>query len=219
MSVQSLNERFLAARRNDPILKEREVALQRLDLAIDKQREIAINLSEALSFYQEFAGLLDQLRSTVKEVSVMIAVPDLSQITVLICQFNRVNEQWVMARRQEAQNMLNTMQMEDLSLRQSQQSPTQGHLQSERGRATVSEDIDEVDRLLQAADEEEEDLAPINAQSARQQPKSPATPSAGTPRRAPQQPQEQQRGSHPTPRTIRAQQPGQWKVGDPIKFG
>ena len=51
------------------MLKEREEALQRLDVALSKHQEIRQNLTEALNFYREFANLLDQLRATVREVS------------------------------------------------------------------------------------------------------------------------------------------------------
>ena len=66
--LQETNEKFIAARQNDPIQRQREEVLQRFEIAFSKQQEIALNLSEALQFYQDFAKLLDQLRNTVREV-------------------------------------------------------------------------------------------------------------------------------------------------------
>ena len=66
--IRKTNEDFLAVRRSDPVLRDREEALQKLDLAIAKHQEIAVNISEALHFYKDFATLLDQLRGTVREV-------------------------------------------------------------------------------------------------------------------------------------------------------
>lgn len=91
------NEKFVAARQNDPILQEREEALQRLDIAMSKHSEILNNLSEALQFYQDFAKLLDQLRDTVRE--------------------------WVHARRTEAQGLVNALNMESMTIQETSQSP------------------------------------------------------------------------------------------------
>ena len=66
--ITRTNEEFLAARKTDPILKEREESFQKFDVALSKHQEIAVNLTEALRFYQDCARLLDQLRNTVKEV-------------------------------------------------------------------------------------------------------------------------------------------------------
>lgn len=67
--ITKTNEAFLNSRKSDPITKQREQVLQRLDVALSKHQEILVNLSEALQFYQDFAKLLDQLRATVREVS------------------------------------------------------------------------------------------------------------------------------------------------------
>lgn len=97
--MQFTNAKFTAARQNDPVLKEREEALQRLDIAMAKHSEILNNLSEALQFYQDFAKLLDQLRDTVRE--------------------------WVSARRAEAQGLVNALNMEAMSIQETSQSPLQ----------------------------------------------------------------------------------------------
>lgn len=66
--MQETNRQFIAARQNDPIQRQREEVLQRFEIAFSKHQEIALNLREALQFYQDFAKLLDQLRNTVREV-------------------------------------------------------------------------------------------------------------------------------------------------------
>ncbi|KAG6837382.1 hypothetical protein H0H93_010540 [Arthromyces matolae] len=48
--IQRRNEPFLQSRKDDPIVKEREYALQSLDLAYHKYREITRNLEEGLKF-------------------------------------------------------------------------------------------------------------------------------------------------------------------------
>ena len=46
MNVQNRNKQFLDSRRDDPSVKERGQALQSLDLAYFKYREITRNLDE-----------------------------------------------------------------------------------------------------------------------------------------------------------------------------
>ncbi|KAG5341599.1 hypothetical protein C0989_009080 [Termitomyces sp. Mn162] len=48
--IQRLNELFLRSRKDDPAVKEREHALQNLDLAYHKYREIMGNLDEGIKF-------------------------------------------------------------------------------------------------------------------------------------------------------------------------
>jgi programmed cell death 6-interacting protein len=59
---------FLQARRTDPALKAREQALQNLDLAYHKFREILVNLQEGLKFYSDLSKLLTELRDACKQV-------------------------------------------------------------------------------------------------------------------------------------------------------
>lgn len=48
MGLQRLNELFLRSRRDDPAVKDREHALQNLDLAYHKYKEIMGNLDEGI---------------------------------------------------------------------------------------------------------------------------------------------------------------------------
>lgn len=73
--IQSTNEAFIRARREDPTLKLREDALQSLDLAYSKYREIFTNLQEGLKFYSSFSLLLSQLRDGCKQVSSFVPSP------------------------------------------------------------------------------------------------------------------------------------------------
>lgn len=65
---QTANEAFVRARRDDPQLKAREQALQDLDTAYHKYREISVNLQEGLKFYLDMAKLLGELRDACKQV-------------------------------------------------------------------------------------------------------------------------------------------------------
>ncbi|KAH9849704.1 BRO1-domain-containing protein [Lenzites betulinus] len=68
--LQSLQERhvqFIQSRREDAVVKERELALQSLDLAYHKYREIVRNLEEGQKFYNEFSALLSEFRVLCKD--------------------------------------------------------------------------------------------------------------------------------------------------------
>ncbi|KAG5728797.1 hypothetical protein E4T56_gene6254 [Termitomyces sp. T112] len=64
--IQRLNELFLRSRKDDPAVKEREHALQNLDLAYHKYREIMGNLDEGIKFYNDLATILLQFKETCK---------------------------------------------------------------------------------------------------------------------------------------------------------
>ncbi|KAH8092591.1 pH-response regulator [Cristinia sonorae] len=66
-TIKERNELFLRSRKDDPIVKEREHALQSLDLAYHKYKEITRNLDEGLKFYNDFSGILTQFRESCKE--------------------------------------------------------------------------------------------------------------------------------------------------------
>ncbi|KAF9820903.1 hypothetical protein IEO21_01130 [Rhodonia placenta] len=66
-SIKQRNEVFLQSRKEDPSVKEREYALQSLDLAYHKYKEITRNLDEGLKFYNDFAGVLTQFRDSCAE--------------------------------------------------------------------------------------------------------------------------------------------------------
>ncbi|KAH9838254.1 BRO1-domain-containing protein [Rhodofomes roseus] len=65
--IKERNELFLQSRREDTSIKEREHALQSLDLAYHKYKEITRNLDEGLKFYNDFATILTQFRDTCKD--------------------------------------------------------------------------------------------------------------------------------------------------------
>ncbi|EIW57583.1 BRO1-domain-containing protein [Trametes versicolor FP-101664 SS1] len=68
--LQSLQDRhalFMQSRKDDAAVKERELALQSLDLAYHKYREIVRNLEEGQKFYNEFSALLSEFRALCKD--------------------------------------------------------------------------------------------------------------------------------------------------------
>ncbi|EPQ54076.1 BRO1-domain-containing protein [Gloeophyllum trabeum ATCC 11539] len=66
-AIKARNDSFLQSRREDPNVKEREHALQSLDLAYHKYREIRRNLEEGIQFYNDLAGMLAEFRESCKE--------------------------------------------------------------------------------------------------------------------------------------------------------
>ncbi|TFK72898.1 BRO1-domain-containing protein [Pluteus cervinus] len=64
--VKVTNDAFLQSRKDDPAVKEREHALQSLDLAYHKYREIRRNLDEGYKFYNDLAGILLQFKEACK---------------------------------------------------------------------------------------------------------------------------------------------------------
>jgi len=65
--IKDLNDAFLQSRRDDPSVQLREAALQSLDLAYHRYKEIMANLTEGIKFYNDFANILTQLRDSCKE--------------------------------------------------------------------------------------------------------------------------------------------------------
>ncbi|KAI0689995.1 BRO1-domain-containing protein [Cytidiella melzeri] len=63
-SIKERNGLFLQSRKEDPSVKEREHALQSLDLAYHMYREITRNLDEGLKFYNEFSDILVKFKET-----------------------------------------------------------------------------------------------------------------------------------------------------------
>ncbi|GJE88739.1 BRO1-domain-containing protein [Phanerochaete sordida] len=61
-SITERNALFLQSRREDPATKEREHALQSLDLAYHKYKEITRNLDEGLKFYNDIGEILGRLK-------------------------------------------------------------------------------------------------------------------------------------------------------------
>ncbi|KAG0705695.1 ALIX V-shaped domain binding to HIV-domain-containing protein [Suillus ampliporus] len=57
-SIKSTNDAFIQSRKRDPAVKDRERALQFLDLAYSHYREIIRNLDEGLKFHNDMAGVL-----------------------------------------------------------------------------------------------------------------------------------------------------------------
>ncbi|GBE87997.1 pH-response regulator protein palA/RIM20 [Sparassis crispa] len=66
-SISDRNDLFLQSRKDDTSVKERQHALQSLDLAYHKYKEITRNLDEGLKFYNDFAGVLAQFMETCKD--------------------------------------------------------------------------------------------------------------------------------------------------------
>ncbi|PFH52959.1 hypothetical protein AMATHDRAFT_138650 [Amanita thiersii Skay4041] len=69
IDVKNQNDMFLQSRRDDPAIREREFALQSLDLSYFKYREIVRNLEEGFKFYNDLAGLLMNFREECKHWS------------------------------------------------------------------------------------------------------------------------------------------------------
>ncbi|KAI0766745.1 ALIX V-shaped domain binding to HIV-domain-containing protein [Irpex lacteus] len=65
-SIKEKNEKFIQSRKEDSSVKEREHALQSLDLAYHMYKEITRNLDEGLKFYNEFGNILAQFKETCK---------------------------------------------------------------------------------------------------------------------------------------------------------
>ncbi|EKM58371.1 uncharacterized protein PHACADRAFT_159473 [Phanerochaete carnosa HHB-10118-sp] len=61
-SIKERNDLFLQCRKDDPSVKEREHALQSLDLAYHKYKEITRNLDEGLKFYNDISDILGRLK-------------------------------------------------------------------------------------------------------------------------------------------------------------
>ncbi|THH09151.1 hypothetical protein EW145_g2207 [Phellinidium pouzarii] len=66
-SIKARYEQFIQSRRDDPSVKEREHALQSLDLSYHKYHEIIRNLDEGLKFYNDLSKILMQFREACKE--------------------------------------------------------------------------------------------------------------------------------------------------------
>ncbi|GLB40217.1 putative BRO1-like domain containing protein [Lyophyllum shimeji] len=69
LEIQRRNELFLQSRKDDPAVKEREHALQSLDLAYHKYREITRNLDEGFKFYNDLATIFLQYKEACKNWS------------------------------------------------------------------------------------------------------------------------------------------------------
>ncbi|RDX57268.1 pH-response regulator [Lentinus brumalis] len=66
-AVQERHSAFVQSRQEDAVVKARERALQSLDLAYHKYKEVVRNLEEGLKFYNDFAVILSQFRDACKE--------------------------------------------------------------------------------------------------------------------------------------------------------
>ncbi|OAX43145.1 BRO1-domain-containing protein [Rhizopogon vinicolor AM-OR11-026] len=65
-SIKSTNDAFIQSRKQDPAVKDREIALQFLDLAYSHYKEIIRNLDEGLKFYNDMAGILTNFKEACK---------------------------------------------------------------------------------------------------------------------------------------------------------
>ncbi|TDL25855.1 pH-response regulator [Rickenella mellea] len=88
--VKLRTEQFLLTRRDDKSVKDREHALQSLDLAYHKYREITRNLDEGLKFYNDLANILSMFKEACKafvrsrrdEVTTSVLSESLSQTRI-----------------------------------------------------------------------------------------------------------------------------------------
>lgn len=62
LTQQQQNETFIAERKEDPRVKERERRLQDMDMAYWKWREIVDNAEEGIKFYNSLADMLHQFQ-------------------------------------------------------------------------------------------------------------------------------------------------------------
>ncbi|KAE9407729.1 BRO1-domain-containing protein [Gymnopus androsaceus JB14] len=69
-SIQSENELFLQSRKDSETVKEREHALQSLDLSYHKYKEIIHNLEEGINFYNDLSAILLQFKESCRQWSV-----------------------------------------------------------------------------------------------------------------------------------------------------
>ncbi|KAJ3557381.1 hypothetical protein NM688_g1507 [Phlebia brevispora] len=69
-SITGRNQLFLQSRKEDPSVTDRERALQSLDLAYHKYREVTRNLDEGVQFYNDFGKILTQFRETCRDWAV-----------------------------------------------------------------------------------------------------------------------------------------------------
>ncbi|KAF8312441.1 BRO1-domain-containing protein [Clavulina sp. PMI_390] len=65
--IQEQNKKFLDSRKVDPSIKEREAALQTLDLAYLEYLNITRHLEEGIKFYNDFAEAVSKLKISAKE--------------------------------------------------------------------------------------------------------------------------------------------------------
>ncbi|KAF8910637.1 BRO1-like domain-containing protein [Gymnopilus junonius] len=80
--IQNLNKQFLDSRKGDPVIKDRENALQALDLAYFRYREITRNLDEGFKFYNDLAGILIQFKEVCK--TALRSMQSLSSLSLLM---------------------------------------------------------------------------------------------------------------------------------------
>lgn len=62
--IRDENETFIKDRKDDPRVRGREAALQEMDMAYWKYKEISDNLTEGLGFYNQLADILRQFKGT-----------------------------------------------------------------------------------------------------------------------------------------------------------
>ena len=62
--VAEETDAFLRERKDDPRVKKREVALQEMDMAYWKYKELGDNLTEGLNFYNQLSEILRQFKAT-----------------------------------------------------------------------------------------------------------------------------------------------------------
>ncbi|KAI0367789.1 BRO1-domain-containing protein [Pilatotrama ljubarskyi] len=67
LKARERHAQFIQTRKEDAKVKEREIALQSLDLAYHKYKEIVRNLEEGQKFYNDFSAILSDFRALCKD--------------------------------------------------------------------------------------------------------------------------------------------------------
>ncbi|KAF9181542.1 pH-response regulator protein palA/rim20 [Haplosporangium sp. Z 767] len=85
MAIQETNKAFLASRRSNAVVHQREKALQNLDAAFQKYKAILANFKEGMQFHHDFEKILVRLRDNCRDyffARKMEAKDYLSEVTV-----------------------------------------------------------------------------------------------------------------------------------------
>ncbi|TKY89532.1 hypothetical protein EX895_001317 [Sporisorium graminicola] len=133
--IKQRNAEFVEARRSDATIQRREKALQSLDAAYAKYRELSSNLVEGLEFYNGLARILSGYRDAVREwtrarqVDVRWLVQKMQDVSVAGAREEQEQEEGAAVGRQTRSRTRN-------SLQQAQQQPTRP--EEDSGRADPS---------------------------------------------------------------------------------
>ncbi|KFH63495.1 hypothetical protein MVEG_10904 [Podila verticillata NRRL 6337] len=91
MAIQETNKAFVASRRSNAVVHQREMALQNLEAAYQKYKAILANFKEGLQFHRDFEKILVRLRDNCRDyffARKMEAKDYLSEVTVEMSGMN-----------------------------------------------------------------------------------------------------------------------------------